>query len=82
MLLPDPATKMGINGVEYWRGKGKHVFHGSTREKKTTSTVRKYCLGKTRMLFPCGEPCVQYYDLLRDPEETATFALSLATAFL
>ena len=71
-----------VSGVEHWRGKGVYVFHGSTREKKRTSTVRKYRLEKTRTLFLCGGPSVQYYDLLKDQEETATFAISLATAFL
>jgi hypothetical protein len=73
---------MRVSGVKYWRGKGEYVFHGSTGEKKRTSTVQKYRLGKTRMLFPCGGLCVRYYDLQKDPEETATFAISLATAFL
>ena len=29
------------------------------------------------MLFPCGEPCVQYYVSLRNPWEKANFAVSL-----
>jgi hypothetical protein len=47
-----------------------------------TSTVRKYGLEKTKMPFPCGVPCVQYYGLLGDPEERATFAVSLVTGSL
>jgi hypothetical protein len=46
------------------------------------STVQKYRLGKTRMQFPCGGPCVQYYDLSRGLEERASFGIFLVIGSL
>ena len=77
-LLPDPATRQGLKGRVVER-RGTYVYRGSIREKKTASTLRIYRLGKTRMLFPCGEPCVQYCGLSRGPEERANFEVLFVT---
>ncbi len=79
-LLPDPAMNTGVSGM--WNSRDEketNVCHGPTREKTTTSNLQKHRLGKTRMLFPRGEPCAQYCDLSTDPEERATVAVSLIT---
>jgi hypothetical protein len=72
-LLPEPAAKMGVSGLEEAEREKKYVCHGSTRRKETTSTLRKYDSGKTMMQFPCGGPCVRYYGFWRDPEEKPLF---------
>src|SRR6267154_3052665 len=81
-LLPDPATRTGVRVVSSSGGKGPYVCHGSTREKEIVSTPRRYPLGKTRMLFPCGGSSVRHCDLWRDSEERANFALSPVTGSL
>ena len=59
--------------------KKTYVCHGSTGEKEMTSTVEKFCLGRTRILFSCDGYRMRYYDLWRDPGERATSTFSLAT---
>ena len=86
-LLPEPATNMRVSEWQWVRSsRGEknetYVCHGSTTEMETISIVRKYCLGRTRTLFPCGVPCARYYGLWRDLEERATFAVSLVTGSL
>jgi hypothetical protein len=53
-----------------------YVCRESKGEKEMTSTPRRYRLGKTRMMFPRGGPCVQCSDLLTDPKERAIFEAS------
>lgn len=74
--MPDPAIRRELEGRGVVEGKGTYVCHESTGEKKIVSSLQIYRLGKTRMLFPCGEPCAQYYDSLRNPGERANFAVS------
>jgi len=64
-LLPDPATRTGVRETSGSEGEGSYVCRESTREnlKGTVSTPRRYHLGKTKMLFPCGGPSARYCDL-------------------
>ena len=64
--------------MKYWREE-TYACHGSIREKEMPSTVRKYCLEKTKMMFPQGVSCVQYYGFLKGSEKRATFAVSLVS---
>jgi hypothetical protein len=81
-LFPDPATSRESEERRVIEGKGTYVCHGSTREKKTASTLRIYRLERTKMWFPCGEPCELYCGWSRGPEVRAIFEVLFVTGSL
>ena len=72
--------------VSSGRGTGKDLMtyasHGSTGAIQWISTLRKDCLGRTRLLFPGAERRTGQHDSWMDREMRTTFEGLVATDFL